>query len=136
MIERLVIVSILIIVGYVAFALYRKATLHHAAEQAPRDPLLANVPSNSATIVYFTTPGCIPCRTQQQPALEKLKSEMGDSVYIVKVDASEDPETAKRWGVMSAPTTFILGRDGKPSAVNYGAADAATLRQQVTKSLA
>ncbi|MCA9889112.1 MAG: thioredoxin family protein [Anaerolineae bacterium] len=131
MIERFALMLILLAVGYVAFWLFKRHNLQQASEQATQDPLLMDAPINRATIVYFTTPGCIPCQTQQQPALSRLQAAIGDTINIIKVDASQDPEAAQRWGVMSAPTTFVLDRTGKALAVNYGFADENKLRQQL-----
>lgn len=131
MIERLLVMVILLGIGYVGFWLFKRHNLQQASQQATRDPLLSEVPADRATIVYFTTPGCIPCRTQQQPALSRLQAAIGDTVNIIKVDASLDPDTAQRWGVMSAPTTFILDKSGQAKAVNYGFADENKLRQQL-----
>ena len=137
MIERALLMVGLIAAGYLLFQICRRCNLRNAAVQAIRDPLLADVPDNRTTIVYFTTPGCIPCQTQTQqlPALTKLQTELGDRVHVVKVDAVEDPDTARRWGVMSAPTTFVLGKDGSPRAVNYGVADEQKLKTQVMEAV-
>ena len=82
------------------------------------------------TIVYFTTPFCMPCKTQQQPALTQLRSEL-DHVQVVQIDATEQPDVADRWGVFSAPTTFILDTLGQPREVNHGVADVHKLRRQI-----
>jgi thioredoxin 1 len=95
------------------------------------DPVLRCLKPNVPAIVYFTTPTCVPCRTQQQPALARLQTELGDHVQIVSIDAAENPDIADRWGVFSAPTTFVLDSQGKPRQVNHGVADADKLRRQI-----
>lgn len=83
------------------------------------------------TIIYFTTPDCIPCKTVQRPALQKALSQMGEAFQLVEVNAYEKPELARQWGVLSIPTTFILDSTGKPRHVNYGVAPAEKLVRQL-----
>lgn len=82
------------------------------------------------TIVYFTTPDCAPCKTIQRPALQKLTSLL-DDLHIIEVDATEHPDVAEKWGVMSVPTTFLLDEKGKPKYVNNGVARLEKLIEQV-----
>lgn len=126
--ERLTITLLLCLGGILLYALYRQ---WHLASIASADSLLQGIDLSQPTIVYFTTPLCIPCKTQQQPALSRLRREIGDRLQLIQVDAALQPDVATRWGVQTAPTTFIIGRDGKPTAVNYGVADVALLRKQL-----
>jgi thioredoxin-like negative regulator of GroEL len=131
MIERLLIVLLLAAVGVLVYRWQTRRQLQQISSGSKRDPLLADVRPGVPVIVYFTTPGCLPCRTRQQPALKTLQASTGASVQILTVDATEQPEAADRWGVMSAPTTFVLDENGHALAVNHGVADADTLRQQL-----
>src|ERR1700752_923070 len=63
---------------------------------------------NKPVIVYFTTPDCVPCRTVQRPALDQIRKLLGEKLQVIEIDASERPDLAQRWGVMSVPTTFLL----------------------------
>ncbi len=96
------------------------------------DPILRQLAPGKVAVVYFTTPGCIPCRTQQQPALVEIQRQLGEVVQVVKIDATEQPNAADQWGVMSAPTTFVIDRQGKTRTVNHGVADARTLYKQLS----
>jgi hypothetical protein len=69
--------------------------------------------------------------TQQQPALSRLQQELGTGIQIVKIDATEDSKAADRWGVFSAPTTFVLDGQKRVQNVNYGVADSFTLKRQL-----
>jgi len=82
------------------------------------------------TLVYFTTPTCVPCKTIQRPAIQTVSRRLGDDLQVVEVDATERPELASRWGVMSVPTTFLIGRDGKLLHVNHGVTRAEKLFMQ------
>jgi hypothetical protein len=50
---------------------------------------------------------------------------------VIQVDASEQPDVAERWGVFSAPTTFVLDPDHMPRQVNRGVASVETLKKQL-----
>jgi thioredoxin 1 len=115
-------------VGYIAFRVYRHVNLRNVSVT---DPLLHGLNLHTPTIVYFTTPMCIPCKTRQQPALNKLYTQLNGHLQIVKVDASEQPEVAQRWGVQTAPTTFVIDAQGNAVAVNYGVADETMLKKQL-----
>ena len=131
MIERLAILAALAVLGVLAYALFTRWQIRHAARIAPADPLLVVRRPNTPAILYFTTPVCVPCRTQQRPALLRLQSEFGDGVQVIEVNAMEHTDAADRWGVMSIPTTFILDRNGTPRDVNYGVASVDKLRGQL-----
>lgn len=82
-------------------------------------------------LVDFWATWCGPCR-MQAPILEQLDSELGGSVKIGKVDVDEEPELARRFGVMSIPT-LIAFRDGKEIAQNVGVTDANGLKRLLGK---
>ena len=92
---------------------------------------LFNTLPNKPTIVYFTTPDCAPCKTVQRPALEKLTSLFGEKLHVVEIDATQQPEVAKTWGVMSVPTTFLLDSRGEARYVNNGVARVENLMEQI-----
>ena len=91
-------------------------------------------PSGSPSILYFTTPDCIPCKTIQRPALEKVKTTLGSQFQLVEVNAYEQPDMAKKWGVLSVPTTIILDARGTPRHVNFGAIGADKLLKQLSEA--
>jgi thiol-disulfide isomerase/thioredoxin len=121
----------LIVLGFSSWILYNRLSLGHLKAAAPTDPLLARLQANLPAILYFTTPTCIPCRTVQKPALIELQAELGAGIQVLEIDSLEQPEVADRWGVFSAPTTFILDREHKPQKVNRGVASAETLKKQL-----
>jgi thioredoxin 1 len=131
MLERVVFAAAVAVVLVMVYLWVKRRQLGRVAQQTSADPLLHGTPAGVPTIVYFTTPNCAPCRYQQKPALQQLKAELGDGVYIIEVDAAEQPDDAKRWGVFTAPTTFVLNGHGAPHTVNHGVADARKLAQQI-----
>src|SRR4051812_6417974 len=108
MLERLLLAGVIIVLGTGGWILYNRLSVKRLARTANRDPLLAQVRIGTPAIVYFTTPTCQPCRTLQRPALDKLQAELGSNIQVIQVDSTEQPEVADRWGVFSAPTTFVL----------------------------
>ena len=92
---------------------------------------LFNKLPNKPVIVYFTTPDCVPCKTVQRPALDKVRTLLGEKLQVIEIDASERPDLAKRWGVMSVPTTFLLDASGEARYVNNGVARAEKLMEQI-----
>jgi thiol-disulfide isomerase/thioredoxin len=86
-------------------------------------------------ILYFTSPDCVPCKTVQRPALQKLKDRLGDRLQVIEVNTQENPDLATRWGVLSVPTTFIIDRQGKLLFVNHGATRTEKLLEQMHVSM-
>lgn len=132
MIERTLLVLLFIVIGVLAYRLTTRRQVQKAVASAAVDPLLSDVPRGTPAIVYFTTPTCAPCRLQQTPTLGRLQQEMGDDLRVIRVDATENPEAAERWGVFSVPTTFVLNRDGQPHKVYNGVVDGETLKRDLT----
>jgi thiol-disulfide isomerase/thioredoxin len=110
----------------------RRWQLYCAAKTVLIDPLLRGLRPGVPTVVYFTSPECGPCRFQQEPALDRLRADLGEHVQVIEINALEDTEAATRWGVLSVPTTFVLDPQGQPRAINYGVAGAEKLRAQVS----
>ncbi len=86
---------------------------------------------NKPVIVYFTTPDCAPCKTVQRPAIQKVTTLLGENIQVVEIDATERPDLAKTWGVMSVPTTFLLDAHGEARYVNNGVTRAEKLMEQL-----
>lgn len=82
-------------------------------------------------IVYFTTPDCVPCKTVQRPAIRQVTEALGEKLEVVEINAYEQPDLARTWGVMSVPTTFVLDARGEARYVNNGVARAEKLLEQI-----
>ena len=86
---------------------------------------------NKPVIVYFTTPDCAPCKTVQRPALNRVLQLLGDNLEVIEIDATQRPDLAKQWGVLSVPTTFLLDARGEARYVNNGVTRVEKLMEQI-----
>jgi thioredoxin 1 len=90
------------------------------------------LPADGRPVVLgFTGEYCLPCKTQQHPALERLRSQVGEAAHVEEVDALEHAELAGRYGVLTVPTTVVLDDKRGVVAINYGVTPAEKLYQQV-----
>ena len=115
-------------VGLTAMA--ARLTAWHARRQAVGEvgtSMAGEQPfSSKPHILYFTTEQCSTCRLMQEPALEKVDAP------VRRVDAIAERELAERFAIFTVPSTVVIGADGTAANVNYGYADAAKLRRQLT----
>ena len=126
---RLLFSLALILTGFALYAVYNWILSRRASSG-----LLADLGVHSLgtfLIVYFSTPSCAPCKTVQRPALERVVSIMEGAVQVVEIDASQKPDLANRWGVLSAPTTYIVDPHGKIRFINHGIAKTEKLLTQL-----
>lgn len=115
-------------VGIAVYGLTNRLVLARATQKIKSlDGFSLGIP----TILYFTTPTCVPCKTVQRPAIQQVQKALGDGVQIIEVDASQRMDLADEWGVMSVPTTFIIDRNGQPRQINHGVTRAEKLLVQL-----
>jgi thiol-disulfide isomerase/thioredoxin len=125
---RFALALVIIIIGLAAYWLINNRLLSRAKNHAFT---LFNKLPNKPVIVYFTTPDCAPCKTVQRPAIDRVSDLLGEKLEVVEIDATERPDLARVWGVMSVPTTFLLDSRGEARYVNNGVARAEKLIQQI-----
>lgn len=128
MLERLFVALVVIALGYFAYRLYGWFVMRKLARA---ELGLEGYTLGKPAILYFTDPGCAPCHTIQDPALEQIASHYGERLQIIKVQALEQPDLANSWGVLSLPTTFIIDANGYPRGVNHGVTRAPRLIDQL-----
>ena len=128
-----ILLRVLITIGIVILgaAVYWLVNQRLLARAQGNFPALFNVLPNKPVLVYFTTPTCAPCKTIQRPAIEQVTKFFGEKIQVVEVDATEHPNLASTWGVMSVPTTFLLDSRGEARYVNNGVARAEKLMEQI-----
>ena len=86
------------------------------------------------SIVYFTGEACTICLTAQQPALRALAERLDPAIEIRQIDVAVEPELARRYRVMSLPTTIVLGPTGEVTDINVGFANADKLERQLVSA--
>src|SRR5205807_7608238 len=92
----------------------------------------ARAPRGGApSILYFTGATCTICHTAQEPALRALAAELDGSIQIREVDVAAEPGLARRYRVMSLPTTIVLDAQQAIRHINVGFTTAPTLRAQL-----
>jgi thioredoxin 1 len=128
---RLLLALALCLLGLGLYWAWNRWQLQRLSRARTEAPGLEGLRPGVPALLYFTTPDCAPCRTTQRPALERLKTELGEGLQVLEVDASLRPSVADYWGVLSVPTTFVIDAAGQPRRVNHGVASKEKLKQQL-----
>ena len=70
-------------------------------------------------VVDFWAEWCGPCK-MVAPILEEIAQEKAGSLAIAKLNVDDNPDVARRFGVMSIPTMIVF-KDGQEAARIVGA---------------
>lgn len=63
--------------------------------------------SNLPVVVDFWADWCLPCH-QVSPIVEDIANDYSGQIQVFKMNIDENPETPKRFGIMSIPTLLLL----------------------------
>jgi thioredoxin 1 len=85
--------------------------------------------SDLPMVVEFWAQWCPPCKTMG-PILEALATEYGDRLQVVRINADEEPELARRFEVVSVPT-FLVFREGDVRNRMVGARSRSQLLEEI-----
>ncbi len=85
--------------------------------------------SEKPVLIDFYADWCAPCRAMK-PVLDDLKSKMGESVDIYKIDVDKNQELAQQYAVRSIPT-LILFKNSDPVWRKSGMASSVELQKVV-----
>lgn len=86
------------------------------------------------TIVHFSAPWCGPCDRVRR-VVHQLCEDMSDVAHL-EIDLDADPATARRFSVLSLPTTLIFDVEGQQRYRASGVPKAADLRSVLQPLLA
>ena len=123
MIERLLITTILIMLGTTAYATFKR---RHVRVLGDLETAVSQIP----TILYFASDSCAACPSQAR-YLEQLLAQWQEELVIQKIDTEVEPETAVKYGVFTLPTTILIDQQGDVREINYGLTHTHKLTQQV-----
>jgi len=83
------------------------------------------------SVLYFTGETCTICHTAQRPALRALSATLDPGIEIREIDIAVEAELARRYRVMSLPTTIVLDAAGQITDINVGFTTGEVLRRQL-----
>ncbi|OBF97364.1 thioredoxin family protein [Mycolicibacter sinensis] len=89
--------------------------------------------SSGPTVVHFSAPWCGPCAGVRR-VVDGVCDELGVAHREIDIDA--DPAAARRFSVLSLPTTLIFDADGRQRYRAAGVPTAAALRSALQPLLA
>lgn len=90
-------------------------------------------PGAGVTLVQVSTPVCAPCRSAHRVLGALAANTPG--VAHVDVDAAERPEVARRFGILSTPTTLLVDSRGAVRARILGVPNRAALATRLNDLL-
>jgi thiol-disulfide isomerase/thioredoxin len=128
MVERAAILTGVVVVAWLVWRLLRARLL---ARTRSLSRWLDGYRPGRPAIVLFTTPDCGPCETVQRPALAEVTARLDGTLQILEIDALARPDLADAWGVLGAPTTFLIDARGRARRVNHGPVRAESLLAQL-----
>jgi thioredoxin 1 len=63
--------------------------------------------SESPVLVDFWADWCVPCH-MVSPVVEEIGTDKADVMRVAKLNVDDNPDTARRYGVMSIPTLILF----------------------------
>ncbi len=127
----LLVIALEMILVSISIALLHNLFLRHRFLIRKSPARLGPIVRGTFTLIYFTTPTSVLCKTMQSPAIEKLRNMLGNDLQVLIIDTTEESELASLWEVRSVPTTVLINPRGELSHVNHGVARAEKLLMQM-----
>lgn len=112
----------------------RHGVLRDTAESPEVDTSELELSSTGPTIVHFTAVWCGPCAAVRR-VVDQVCAQL-PAVAHVEIDMDANPALARKFSVMSLPTTFIFDADGKQRYRTAGVPKAADLKAALDPLLA
>ena len=108
----------------------------HPESDQGADPGAADLGLSRAgpTVVHFSAPWCGPCDRVRR-VVDQVCDDLGDVAHV-EVDLDANPQAARRFSVLSLPTTLIFDVDGRQRYRASGVPKAADLRSALEPLLA
>lgn len=96
-------------------------------------PLAAH---GQATLIVVVSSRCAICPAQKSIVAALRERYPSDRLRVETIDAKQQPARARKLGVMTVPTTLVLGPDGALARINNGLTQADVLARQIDDLLA
>jgi thioredoxin 1 len=77
------------------------------------------IQSDKPVLIDFWAEWCVPCH-MVSPVVEEIARDHAGALSVGKLNVDDNPETARRYGVMSIPTLIVF-KDGQEKARVVGA---------------
>jgi thiol-disulfide isomerase/thioredoxin len=101
---------------------------------AGADAAVLGISRTGPTVVHFSAPWCGPCDRVRR-VVDQVCDDLGDVAHL-EVDLDANPQAARRFSVLSLPTTLIFDVDGRQRYRASGVPKAADLRSALEPLLA
>ena len=132
---------ILLLAPLIAIAVIGGVALLLRLQQGGQRELVGSVvetivqPRQLPTILYFTGEACTICHTAQTAGVaRRLPQGSIPGIEIREIDIAVEPDLARRYRVMSLPTTIVLDPAGQVTDINVGFASGEVLRRQLVEA--
>src|ERR1700751_1610914 len=103
--------------------------VHSESDQGPdADAAELGLSRAGPTVVHFSAPWCGPCDRVRR-VVDQVCDDLGDVAHV-EVDLDANPRAARRFSVLSLPTTLIFDVDGRQRYRAWGVPRAADCGQR------
>jgi len=129
MTERLV-VALVILVGIVLVGFVVRQIGSRRVARVIREETIEVSLTVAPRLITFSGTWCVDCRTQKR-IIDNVVADWNREVEVAYVDVIAESEFARRFDVMTVPTTVVAAADGRIASINRGLVDGDRLRAQL-----
>jgi thioredoxin 1 len=90
--------------------------------------------ADRAVLVDFWAEWCVPCH-MVSPVVEEIARDHAERIKAVKMNVDDNPETVRKFGVLSIPT-LIMFKDGQEKARVVGARGKEAILREIEPHIA
>ena len=90
--------------------------------------------SEKPVLVDFWADWCVPCH-MVSPVVEEIGIDKAENMKVAKLNVDDNPETTRKYGVMSIPTLIVF-KDGQEKARVVGARGKESILREIEPHIA